>query len=100
MQPGVDDKAASAKSKRLKIAKAADLIIVVKTKFVRQLLGVERPTFAIGIEGQHGADQRHLVRIFALPNMTGDGFMESKVGQAVFAVQVSRAKVDPELPGD
>ena len=84
----------------LEIAEPADGEVVIDAELVGQLLGIERPAFGIGVERQHGADQRQLVRIFALPDVAGDRLVVGEVGQVVLAVQVGGAQVDPEFAGD
>src|SRR6185369_11542452 len=92
--------AAGAEGDRLEVAEPPGGKIIIDPELIDQLLGVERPAFRISIEGQYGADQRHLVGIFALPDMARDRLVRREVGQAVFAVQAGIAKVDPELARD
>ena len=87
VKAGVDDQAAATECDRLKVAEAADREVVVHTKLVDQLLRVERPAFGISVERKQRADQRQLVRIFALPDVTGDRLVRGEIGQAVLAVQ-------------
>src|SRR5690606_10176752 len=82
---GIDDEAASAESDRLEIAEAPDREIVVEAELVGELFGIEAPAFRIGVEGEHRTDQRHLVRIFALPRMAGNRLVHREVGQRIFA---------------
>ena len=100
MDAGIDDEAAGAEGERLEIAEASDLEIIVEAQLVGKLLGIERPAFRIGVERQHRADQRHPVRIFALPGMAGNRLVHREVGERIFAVQIGRAQVDPEAAGD
>ena len=100
MQTGVDDEAAGAEGNRLQIPEASDRIVLERAELVGELFGVERPPFRIGIEGEHLPDQRHLVRVFTLPDVAGNRFMKRQVGEAVLAVQVGRPQVDPEAPRD
>src|SRR5690606_30878989 len=97
MQAGIDNQAARQERQRLKIAEPPYLEIIIKPQLVGELLGVERPALGIGIEGEYRADQGHLVRIFTLPHMPWNRFMHCEVRQRIFAVQVGRTQVDPEL---
>ena len=97
---GVDDQPAGAEGDRLQVAEPPDRIVLVRAELVGELLGVERPPFRVGVEGEQLADQRHLVRVFALPDVAGNRFVEGQVGEAVLAVQVGRPEVDPEPAGD
>src|SRR5205085_1097297 len=100
MEAGVDHQSAAAEGYRLQVAKAECRFSIIDSKLIDQLLGVQRPAFRVRIEGEQGADEWQLVRIFALPDVAGDGLVRGKVGQAVLAVQVGDAEVDPELAGD
>src|SRR5690606_14936948 len=48
----------------------------------------------------HRLDQRQLLRVLALPDVSRNRLVVGEVGQAVAAVQVGGAQVDPELAGD
>ena len=100
VEAGVHHQPAGAEGERLEIAEPPDGEIVIDAEFVRELLGIERPAFRIGVEREHGADERQLVRIFALPDMARDRLVEGEVGKVVLPVEVGGPEVDPELAGD
>src|SRR5690606_5891495 len=81
VEPRVDDEAACPERQRLEIAEPPDLEIIVEPKLVGELFGVERPAFGIGVEREHRADQRHLIGIFALPDMPRNRLMHRKIRQ-------------------
>ena len=94
VQAGVDDQAAAAIGDRLEIAQPPGNIAVIGAQFVAQLLGIERPALAIGVEGQQRPDQRQFIRIFALPDMAGNALMITEGGQAVARPDAGIAQVD------
>ena len=100
MKPAVDHQATAAEGDRLQIAEAAGGEVVIDAELVDQLLRIERPAFGVSVEREEGADERQLVSIFALPHVAGDRLVRGEVGQAVLAVQVGIAQVDPELAGN
>jgi hypothetical protein len=97
---GVDDEAAGAECDRLQVTELPDGIVFICAELVGELLRIQRPAFGVGIEGEQLADERHLVRVFALPDVTRDRLVERQVGQREPAVQVRRPQVDPEAAGD
>src|SRR5690349_6196978 len=76
------------------------MIILVRAQFIGELLGVQRPSFRIRVERKQLSDERHLVRVFPLPDVSRNRFVESEIGQTVLAVQLCRSEVDPETPGN
>ena len=58
MNTGVDDQADRAEGEALQVAEAADDEVVIDAKLISQLLGIERPAFGLGVECQHGANER------------------------------------------
>src|SRR5205807_183254 len=91
----IDHEPARAKRDRLQISDAPDRIVFIGTELVRELFGIESPTLGIRVERKQLPDQRHSVRVFALPDVARDRFMKGQIRQAVLAVQTCRAKVDP-----
>ena len=95
MKARIHDQPARAERQRLQVAEAADLIAFVGAELVGELLRIQRPALGVRVEGQELPDERHLVRVLALPDVTRNGFVKGQVGEAVFAVQARRAEVDP-----
>ena len=94
MEPGVDHQPACAEAGRLEIAELAHRIVGIDAKLVGQLLGIERPAFAIGVERQHRADQRHAVGIVALPDVAGNSLMITKSWKREFRPFGGAAQID------
>ena len=89
---GVDDQPAGAERDRLQVAEPSDRIVLVGAELVGELLRIQRPAFRVRVEGEQLPDQRHLVRVLALPDVTGNRFVERQVGEAVLAVQRGRLR--------
>src|SRR5690606_22093486 len=62
VEPRVDDEQAIPDRLILEVAEPPGRVLVVGAELVGELLGVERPAFGEGVEGEDGADQRELVR--------------------------------------
>src|SRR3546814_3576083 len=75
VEPRVDDQPAGAERHGLEIAEPSQRIAFVDAELVGELLGIERPAFRIGVEGEQRADERQVVCIFALPDMAWDALM-------------------------
>ena len=99
VEAGVDHQAAAAIGDRLEIAQPPRHIAVIGAQFVAQLLGIERPALAIGVEGEERADEGQLVAIFALPDMARYPLMIGEGGQAVARPAVGIAQVDIIVAG-
>ena len=100
VEAGVDHHAAGPERETLEIAEPANDKFVICPQFVGQLFAVKSPAFAEGVEGQHRADQRQAVGVFAFPHMARDGFVIGQVGEIVFAMEIGSPEVDPETARD
>ena len=100
MDAGVDDQPHRPPGQAHQIAEPPGGIVPVHAQLVRQLFGIERPAFRIGVERQDGADQRQLLRIFALPDMAGYPFVIDEIGDGDAVVDRRIAQIDPDLARD
>src|SRR5262249_11005196 len=87
---GVDDQPARSEGDRLQVSETPDVILVVRAEFVAELLRVEAPPFRVRVERQHLPDERHLVRVLALPDMARNRLVEGQIREAVLAVKIRR----------
>ena len=97
VQARIDHEAARTEGEGLQIAQTPDREIIIDAELVGDLLRVQGPAFGIGIERQQRADQRLFERVFALPDMAGNGFMIGEVFEVEFVVQGRGAEIDPCL---
>src|SRR3954452_12675259 len=96
METGIHYQAAGTERERLEIAEASDVVGFVGAQLVGKLLCIEGPPLRVRIEGEHLPNERHLVRVFTLPDVPWYRLVEGQVRQAVFAVQIGRPQIDPE----
>ncbi len=78
MQSGVHHEPARAHLDRLQIAQLAERIVGVHAELVAHLLRVQGPAFDIGVERQHGADQRQAVGEHPLPDVPRNPLVEGE----------------------
>jgi len=96
---GVDDQPHRAPRQPHQIAEPACRIALVHPQLVGELLGIERPAFRIGVEGEDRADERQRLRVLALPDVAGNAFVIDEVGDRHAVVDRRIAEVDPHLAG-